>query len=245
MCLDKYGGVIRCDSLSKSFGGRPVVRALSFTAPAGAVTGFLGPNGAGKTTTFRMLLGLTAPDAGTSTIGGKSYGDLHDPRGVVGAALESTGFHPSRSGRDHLRVVASAAGIPTRRCDEVLDLVGLRSAAMQRAGGYSTGMRQRLALATALLGDPAVLILDEPTNGLDPAGVIWIRSLMRSWADEGRCVVVSSHVLAEVAVTADRVVIVADGSVVHEGPATAVTATELERLFLRLTAGPDSARGQS
>lgn len=203
--------------LTKRYRERVVVDDLSFTAPAGMVTGYLGPNGAGKSTTLRMLLGLARPDAGRATIGGTPYHRLPHPRRVVGAVIDSTGFHPGRSGRGHLRVVAQAAGIPSGRVAEVLDLVGLRGAADRHVGGYSLGMRQRLALASALLGDPPVLVLDEPTNGLDPEGVAWLRELLRLWAGEGRCVLVSSHLLSEVEQVVDRVVIIKDGRLVSEG----------------------------
>jgi ABC-2 type transport system ATP-binding protein len=203
--------------LSKTFGQVRAVDDLSFTVEPGQVTGFLGPNGAGKTTTLRMALGLITPDAGASTFNGVRYADLPDPLRRVGAVLE-TAFHPARSGRNHLRVYCRAAGLPVRRADEVLDQVGLGPAGRRRAGGYSLGMRQRLGLATALLGDPAVLVLDEPANGLDPEGIQWLRGFLRHLAHaEGRTVLVSSHLLAEVDQTADRVVIVGAGRLVREG----------------------------
>jgi ABC-2 type transport system ATP-binding protein len=207
-------------SLSKSFGAVRAVSDLSFTVEPGAVTGFLGPNGAGKTTTLRMVLGLERPDAGTATFDGVAYTDLPSPVRRVGAVLE-TAFHPARSGRNHLRVYCRAAGLPVTRADEVLAQVGLADAGRRRAGGYSLGMRQRLALATALLGDPAVLVLDEPANGLDPEGIHWLRGFLRHLAhDEGRTVLVSSHLLAEMEQTADRVVIVGAGRLVREGSLT-------------------------
>jgi ABC-2 type transport system ATP-binding protein len=203
--------------LSKTFGAVRAVDDLSFTVEPGQVTGFLGPNGAGKTTTLRMALGLITPDAGTTTFNGARYADLPDPLRRVGAVLE-TAFHPARSGRNHLRVYCRAAGLPLRRADEVLDQVGLGPAGGRKAGGYSLGMRQRLGLATALLGDPAVLVLDEPANGLDPEGIQWLRGFLRHLAaTEGRTVLVSSHLLAEVDQTADRVVIVGAGRLVREG----------------------------
>jgi ABC-2 type transport system ATP-binding protein len=181
------------------------------------VTGFLGPNGAGKTTTLRMVLGLMHPDAGTATFDGAPYAALHDPIRTVGAVLE-TAFHPARSGRNHLRVYCRAAGLPLSRADDVLVQVGLADAGHRRAGGYSLGMRQRLALATALLGDPSVLVLDEPANGLDPEGIQWLRGFIRHLAHEqGRTVLVSSHLLSEVEQTVDRVVIVGAGRLVREG----------------------------
>ena len=193
------------------------VNDLTFTVEPGSVTGFLGPNGAGKTTTLRMLLGLLNPDAGTATFNGAPYAALPDPVGTVGAVLE-TAFHPARSGRNHLRVYCRAAGLPVARADEVLVQVGLADAGRRRAGGYSLGMRQRLALAGALLGNPPVLVLDEPANGLDPEGIQWLRGFIRFLAhEEGRTVLVSSHLLAEVEQTVDRVVIVGAGRLVREG----------------------------
>ncbi|GAB3360129.1 ABC transporter ATP-binding protein [Modestobacter lapidis] len=210
--------------LSKTFGPVRAVDDLSFTVAPGQVTGFLGPNGAGKTTTLRMALGLVTPDAGTTTFNGIRYADLPDPLRRVGAVLE-TAFHPARSGRNHLRVYCRAAGLPLRRADEVLDQVGLGPAGGRKAGGYSLGMRQRLGLATALLGDPAVLVLDEPANGLDPEGIQWLRGFLRHLAHaEGRTVLVSSHLLAEVDQTADRVVIVGAGKLVREGSLTQLRA---------------------
>jgi ABC-2 type transport system ATP-binding protein len=203
--------------LTKSFGPVLAVSDLSFTVEPGTVTGFLGPNGAGKTTTLRAILGLLRADAGTATFDGVPYHDLADPIRTVGAVLE-TAFHPARSGRDHLRVYCRAAGLPVSRADEVLAQVGLADAGRRRAGGYSLGMRQRLALATALLGDPSVLVLDEPANGLDPEGIQWLRGFMRHLAHEqGRSILVSSHLLTEVEQTADRVVIVGAGKLVREG----------------------------
>jgi ABC-2 type transport system ATP-binding protein len=203
--------------LSKSFGQVQAVSDLSFTVEPGSVTGFLGPNGAGKTTTLRMLLGLLKPDAGTATFNGAPYPAPAAPLRTVGAVLE-TAFHPARSGRNHLRVYCRAAGFPLSRADEVLAQVGLADAGNRRAGGYSLGMRQRLALATALLGDPAVLVLDEPANGLDPEGIQWLRGFLRHLAhDQGRTVLVSSHLLSEVEQTVDRVVIVGAGRLVREG----------------------------
>ena len=224
--------------LTKTFGRVTAVRGMSFTAPAGKVTGFLGPNGSGKTTTLRIVLGLVREDAGAALIGGVPYGRLARPRQTVGAMLEATGFHPGRRARDHLRVIADAAGIPGRRVDEVLAQVDLTSAARRRVREFSLGMRQRLGLATALLGDPRVLLLDEPANGLDPAGIAWLRGLLRCQADEGRTVIVASHVLSEVAQSADHVVIVSAGQVRFAGPLDEIGATNnaLEAAFLKLTA---------
>jgi ABC-2 type transport system ATP-binding protein len=224
--------------LTKTFGRVTAVRGMSFTAPAGKVTGFLGPNGSGKTTTLRIVLGLVREDAGAALIGGVPYGRLLRPRQTVGAMLEATGFHPGRRARDHLRVIADAADIPGRRVDEVLAQVDLTSAARRRVREFSLGMRQRLGLATALLGDPRVLLLDEPANGLDPAGIAWLRGLLRSQADEGRTVIVASHVLSEVAQTVDHVVIVSAGQVRFAGPLDEIGSTNnaLESAFLKLTA---------
>ena len=211
---------VEVHGLSKSFGAVRAVDDLSFTVEPASITGFLGPNGAGKTTTLRMALGLERPDAGTATFDGVPYPDLPAPVRTVGAVLE-TAFHPARSGRNHLRVYCRAAGLPVSRADEVLAQVGLADAGRRRAGGYSLGMRQRLALATALLGDPAVLVLDEPANGLDPEGIQWLRGFLRHLAHaEGRTVLVSSHLLAEMEQTADRVVIVGAGRLVREGSIT-------------------------
>ncbi len=208
---------IEVSGLTKTFRTVRAVSDLGFTVEPGAVTGFLGPNGAGKTTTLRMVLGLITPDSGTATFDGVPYAGLREPVRTVGAVLE-TAFHPARSGRDHLRVYCRAAGIPVARADEVLERVGLTTAGRRRAGGYSLGMRQRLALATALLGDPPVLVLDEPANGLDPEGILWLRGFLRHLAhDEGRTVLVSSHLLAEMEQTADRVVIVGAGRLVRQG----------------------------
>jgi ABC-2 type transport system ATP-binding protein len=210
-------GRVEVRDLTKTFGSVTAVDSLSFTVEPGQVTGFLGPNGAGKTTTLRMALGLITPDRGTTTIGGTPYAALPQPTRQVGAVLE-TAFHPGRTGRDHLRVYCRAAGLPTSRADEVLAQVGLAPAGKRKAGNYSLGMRQRLGLATALLGDPQVLVLDEPANGLDPEGIQWLRGFLRHLAhDQGRTVLISSHLLAEVEQTADRVVIVGAGKLVREG----------------------------
>jgi ABC-2 type transport system ATP-binding protein len=216
--------VITIQGLTKRFGEVLAVDNLSFEVDQGTVVGFLGPNGAGKTTTLRMLLGLVTPTAGSATIDGKPYRGLATPVRHVGAVLEASSFHPGRSARNHLRVVATAAGVPLARADEVLAQVGLPDAARRRVGGFSLGMRQRLGLATALLGDPQVLILDEPANGLDPEGVHWLRGFLRQLADQGRTVLVSSHVLAEVAQTVDQVVIIARGRLVTQSTLAALTA---------------------
>ena len=223
--------------LTKTFGRVTAVRDMSFTAPAGKITGFLGPNGSGKTTTLRMSLGLVQPTGGTVLIGGVPYSQLDHPRRRVGALLEATGFHPGRRARDHLRVLAGAERIPDRRVDEVLGQVDLAGAAGRRVRGFSLGMRQRLGIAAALLGDPDVLILDEPVNGLDPAGIAWLRGLLRRLAAEGRTIVLASHLLSEIAQTADHVLIVSAGQLRFAGPLREIGETNeaLESAFLNLT----------
>jgi ABC-2 type transport system ATP-binding protein len=212
------GARIEISHLTKRFGGFTAVGDLSFVVEPGRITGFLGPNGAGKTTTLRMALGLIRPTSGSVTIDGQAYHDLADPLGTVGAALEATNFHPGRTGRDHLRVMAAASGVPDSRVDELLELTGIPAFARRRAGAYSMGMRQRLALAAALLGDPKVLILDEPANGLDPEGIRWLRGfLTRLSHEEGKTVLVSTHLLQEVENTIDDVVIIANGQLVRHG----------------------------
>jgi len=231
-------GVIRIDHLSKSFGAVRAVDDLTFTVHPGRVTGFLGPNGAGKTTTLRILLGLVHPTAGTATIGGQAYARFTKPMRSVGAALEAANFHPGRSALDHLRVYAPQAGVTEARCHEVLTLVGLDAAAGRRAGEFSMGMRQRLALATTLLADPQVLLLDEPANGLDPEGIAWLRALLRHLAGQGRTVLVSSHVLSEVEQTVDDVVIIARGRLVHASSLAELAA--LAEASVQVTS-PDAA----
>ena len=230
---------IEVAGLSKRFGDTLAVDDLSFTVEPGRVVGFLGPNGAGKTTTLRALLGLVRPTSGAATIEGRPYGELDDPIRTVGAVLDGGMLHPGRSGRNHLRTVARAAGVPDARADELLELVGLADAANRRAGGYSLGMRQRLGLATALLGDPRVLVLDEPANGLDPQGIRWLRDFLRALAAEGRAVLVSSHVLAEVSQTADEVVVIARGRSVAQATLAELTARAGGGMRV---AGPDVAR---
>ncbi|GAB4057256.1 ABC transporter ATP-binding protein [Catellatospora paridis] len=209
---------IAVNGLTKLYKNVRAVDDLSFTVSPGRVTGFLGPNGAGKTTTLRMVLNLVRPTAGTTTIGGRRYADLTDPIRKVGALLEASAAHRGRTGRNHLRVLCDAAGIPISRADDVLATVGLTPAADRKFKGYSLGMRQRLGIAAALLGDPDVLILDEPANGLDPEGIRWMRDLLKSLADEGRTVLVSSHLMSEMELLADDVVIIAAGKLVQQGP---------------------------
>src|ERR1700749_4860363 len=211
------------NGLSKHFGTVRAVDDLSFTVEPGRVTGFLGPNGSGKTTTLRMLLGLVHPSAGTATIAGQRYQDLANPTASVGAVLEATSFHPARRARTHLRMAVRAGGHDEKRADEVLGLVGLSGDAKRKIGGFSMGMRQRLELATALIGDPGVLILDEPSNGLDPQGIAWLRDFMRYLASEGRTVLVSSHLLSEMAQTIDDAVIVSFGQLKAQGTLEEIT----------------------
>ena len=229
--------IIHAQGLVKRFGPVTAVDNLSFAVQSGTITGFLGPNGAGKTTTLRMLLGLVAPDAGTATINGQPYAALAEPLHQVGAVLEASSFHPGRTARVHLRIQALAADVDASRIEDVLDLVGLADAAGRRIGGFSLGMRQRLGLATALLADPEVLILDEPANGLDPEGIRWLRGLLRGFAAEGGTVLVSSHMLAEVAQIIDSVVIIDHGRLVAQGPVNELTANgnDLEEAFFQLT----------
>jgi ABC-2 type transport system ATP-binding protein len=236
--MTEEAGRVIVSGLTKRFGTVTAVEDLVFTAEPGCITGFLGPNGAGKTTTLRMLVGLVAPDAGSATIGGHRYTASPSPGRTAGVVLEADGFHPGRSGRDHLRVYCTACGYPLSRADEVLKLTGLTEAGRRRVRGYSLGMRQRLALATALLGDPATLILDEPANGLDPEGIAWLRKLLKDWARQGRTVLFSSHTLPEVELLAEQVVIISRGRLVQAGPLAELTAGRggLEQAFLSLTA---------
>ena len=218
-------GRIVVRGLTKDYDQVRAVNGLSFTAEPGRITGFLGPNGAGKTTALRMLLGLAEPTAGIATIGGTRYADLADPIRRVGAVLEASGAHPDRTGRDHLRIICRAAGLPLARAEEVLQATGLGTAARRPAGQYSLGMRQRLGLAAALLGNPQVLVLDEPANGLDPGGIRWLRDLLRAFAAKGGTILISSHILAEMQLVADDVVIIARGRAVVQGPVGAVTGS--------------------
>ena len=245
---------IEIHGLSKRFGKVEAVRDLSFSVQRGRVTGFLGPNGAGKSTTLRILLGLVRPNAGTASFAGTAYERLPHPSAHVGAVLEEASFHPGRSGRNHLRVLAAAGEHPESRVGEVLEQVGLAGAANRRVKGYSMGMRQRLAIAAALLGEPEVLILDEPTNGLDPPGIRWMRDLVRTEATRGRAVLVSSHLLSEVAQSVDDVVVISHGvlrgagtleSVLGgaDGPVTRVRAGDAERLAEVLRRGGHTVNG--
>ncbi|WP_067132027.1 ABC transporter ATP-binding protein [Microtetraspora malaysiensis] len=225
---------IEIRNLSKSFGAVRAVDGVSFTVKAGTVTGYLGPNGAGKTTTLRSLLGLVTPDSGEALVNGKRYRDMATPLNEVGAVLEATNFHPGRTARNHLRLLCVAAGLPVSRADEALGQVGLADAAGKRVGGFSLGMRQRLALASALLGEPKVYILDEPANGLDPAGIQWLRGFLRHLAhDRGAAVLVSSHVLSEVEQTVDDIVIIAGGRLVRQGTLAELTTNGEKTVRLR------------
>jgi ABC-2 type transport system ATP-binding protein len=231
--------VIEVEGLTKRFGSTLAVDDLSFSVEPARITGFLGPNGAGKSTTMRAILGLVRPTAGRTTILGRPYRDLDDPVGRVGVLLETFDAHPGRSGRNHLRVLAVAGGIPRTRVDEVLALVDMREAGRRRVKGYSLGMRQRLGLAAALLGDPEVLVLDEPANGLDPQGIRWLRDFLRGLAGEGRTILISSHVLSEVAQTVDEVVIIHRGRLVRQAAMADVEAMAAGSTTVR---SPEAAR---
>jgi ABC-2 type transport system ATP-binding protein len=231
--------VIEVENLSKQFGKTQAVTGLSFRVEPGTITGFLGPNGAGKSTTLRSILGLVHPDSGSTVVLGVPYRELDRPLHRVGAVLEASEVHPGRSGRNHLRVLAAAAGLPRSRVEEVLALVELSAGAKRRVKGYSLGMRQRLGLAAALLGDPEVLVLDEPANGLDPAGIRWLRDLLRALAAQGRTILVSSHVLSEVAQTVDRVVIIHRGRLIQQATVAEVLAGAQGATRVR---SPDEAR---
>lgn len=233
------GAAIKVTGLTKRFGETVAVERLSFSAAPGRIVGFLGPNGAGKTTTMRALLGFVRPTAGSATIADRRYAELDHPAQTVGALLDGDDLHPGRSGRNHLRVLARAAGVAPARVDELLELVDLTAVADRRAGGYSMGMRQRLGLAAALLGDPDVLVLDEPANGLDPQGIRWLRNFLRSQASEGRAILVSSHVLAEVSQIADEVVVINHGRSVLQAPLAELMA---QRDGGMRVAGPGVAR---
>ena len=230
-------GLIQARELTKRYGDKVAVDHLSFDVEPGMVTGFLGPNGAGKSTTMRLITGLDRPDTGTATIGGRAYAQLVRPLTVVGALLEARSLHPGRSARDHLLFLAQTQDIPARRVDEVLDLVGLLDVARKRAGGFSLGMTQRLGLAAAMLGDPPVLLLDEPGNGLDPEGIRWVRNFMRELAAKGRTVFVSSHLMSEMAVTADRLVVIGRGRLIADTSTQEFIQRSSERSVLVRTPG--------
>ena len=233
----KVRAMIAARGLTKRYGRTVAVQDLSFSVRPGIVTGFLGPNGAGKSTTMRMLIGLDRPDAGQATVNGKPYRELRQPLREVGAMLEARSFHPGRSARAHLGALAASNGIPGRRVEEVLGLVGLESAAHRRAGKFSLGMAQRLGIAVALLGDPGIVILDEPVNGLDPEGIRWMRTMLKSLAAEGRAVLISSHLISEVAQTADELIVIGRGRLIAHTTVAELTATSssLEDAFFRLT----------
>ncbi|WP_374774066.1 ATP-binding cassette domain-containing protein [Streptomyces sp. NBC_01310] len=232
--------MIEAKNLTKRYGDKTAVNDLSFTVEPGRVTGFLGPNGAGKSTTMRLLLGLDRPDGGKATINGVAYRDLPQPMRVAGALLEARAVHTGRSAYDHLLCLAQTQGFGKRRVQEVIDQVGLSSVARKRAGGFSLGMGQRLGIAAALLGDPAALILDEPVNGLDPEGILWIRNLMKSLASEGRAVFVSSHLMNEMAVTADHLIVIGRGRLVADCSTQEFIEASTEQSVLVKT--PDRAR---
>ncbi len=249
--------MIAVDAITKSYGPKRAVDSLTFTVRPGVVTGFLGPNGAGKSTTMRMIMGLDRPDSGSVLVAGKSYADHVAPLHEVGALLEAKAIHPGRSAYDHLLALATTTGIPRRRIDEVIDLVGLTAVARKRAGAFSLGMGQRLGIAAALLGDPDVIMLDEPVNGLDPEGILWIRTLLRDLAAEGRTVFVSSHLISEMALTAEHLVVVGRGRLIADtsvdelrrsagqstvqvrSPQAALLARELLGDGVTVTSGPD------
>ncbi len=235
--------MIEVRDLSKRYGDKLAVNQLSFTVEPGTVTGFLGPNGAGKSTTMRLIVGLDHPTEGTATIDGKPYDQLHQPLRVVGALLEASAVHPGRSAIHHLLFLAQTQAIPERRVHEVIDLVGLHDVARQRVGGFSLGMRQRLGLAAALLGDPRVLILDEPINGLDPEGILWVRNLLRHLAGEGRTVLVSSHLMTEMAQTADNVIVIGRGSLIAQSTMAEFIERNSEQTVLVRTPDADVLRG--
>jgi ABC-2 type transport system ATP-binding protein len=241
--------MIEAHALTKRYGERAAVTELSFTVRPGAVTGFLGPNGAGKSTTMRMILGLDAPTSGQVSVNGKRYAQHRAPLHEVGAMLEARAIHTGRSAYNHLLALAATTGIPRRRVDEVIDIVGLREVARKRAGGFSLGMGQRLGIASALLGDPATLVLDEPVNGLDPEGILWIRNLLKDLAAEGRTVLLSSHLMSEMALTAEHLIVIGRGRLMADtsvaefvrsaaGTSVRVRTDEADRLR-QVLAGPD------
>ena len=233
--------MIEATHLTKRYGTKTAVNDVSFSLRPGQVTGFLGPNGAGKSTTMRMLVGLDRPTSGSITVLGKPYAEHRNPLSVVGALLDAKGVHPGRSARSHLRALAATHGISDARVNKVLELTGLESVAHKRVGGFSLGMGQRLGIAAALLGDPQVLVLDEPVNGLDPDGVLWVRSLVRAFAAEGRTVLLSSHLMSEMAQTADHVIVLGRGSVIADAPIAELIAGGSGQRTVRVTS-PESIR---
>jgi len=239
--------MIEVQGLTKRYGATVAVEQLSFDVRPGAVTGFLGPNGSGKSTTMRIILGLDAPDAGSARIGGRRYRELGWPLREVGALLEARAFHPGRSARAHLAALAASNDLPRSRVEEVLGLVGLADAAQRRAGKFSLGMAQRLGIAAALLGDPEVLLLDEPVNGLDPEGIRWIRNLLKSLAAQGRTVFVSSHLISEMALTADRLVVIGQGRLLADTSVAELSArsASLEEAFFQLSSSAVQFQGQN
>jgi ABC-2 type transport system ATP-binding protein len=232
--------MIEARDLTKRYGDKTAVDHLSFTVAPGKITGFLGPNGAGKSTTMRLILGLDRPQAGTATIDGRHYRELANPLRTVGALLEAKSVHSGRSARNHLLFLAQTQGLPRSRADEVLALVGLQDVAAKRAGGFSLGMSQRLGIAAAMLGDPQVLLLDEPVNGLDPEGVLWVRNLMKQLAGEGKTIFVSSHLMNEMAVTADHLIVIGRGKLIADSSTEDFIARSSDRSVLVRT--PDAAR---
>jgi ABC-2 type transport system ATP-binding protein len=232
--------MIEARDLTKRYGDKTAVDHLSFNVEPGRVTGFLGPNGAGKSTTMRLILGLDRPHAGTATIDGRRYADLPQPLRTVGALLEAKAMHPGRSAYNHLLFLAQTQGLPRSRVDHVLDLVGLREVARKRIGGYSLGMGQRVGIAVAMLGDPRVLLLDEPVNGLDPEGILWIRNLMKHLASEGRTIFVSSHLMNEMAVTADHLIVIGRGKLIAESSTQEFIERSSDKYVL--VRSPDAAR---
>ncbi len=233
--------MIEATHLTKRYGTKTAVNNVSFSLRPGQVTGFLGPNGAGKSTTMRMLVGLDRPTSGSITVLGKPYAEHRNPLSVVGALLDAKGVHPGRSARSHLRALAATHGISDARVNKVLELTGLESVAHKRVGGFSLGMGQRLGIAAALLGDPQVLVLDEPVNGLDPDGVLWVRSFVRAFAAEGRTVLLSSHLMSEMAQTADHVIVLGRGSVIADAPIAELIAGGSGQRTVRVTS-PESIR---
>jgi ABC-2 type transport system ATP-binding protein len=231
----KRSRVIHIENLTKRYGDVTAINDLSFDVKAGVVTGFLGPNGSGKSTTMRVILGLDAPSKGTATINGKPYADLKSPLREVGALLDAKAVHPGRSARNHLLSLAASNKIKAARVDEVLEIVGLSGVAKKRAGDFSLGMGQRLGIAAAILGDPQILLFDEPVNGLDPEGIRWVRDLFRSLANEGRTVFVSSHLMSEMALTADHLVVIGRGHLITQGSVAELTANAKSTVYVRST----------